>query len=84
MGQEDRGLFEFGLKQFGLGHFKPSQVNPQGLSEKNGKIAIVDNVTAIDEIKITVSNSRSMIVMTVEETERQAKREAEQYVGLAK
>ena len=72
------------MKQFGLGQFKPSQVNPEGLSEKNGKIAIVDNVTAIDEIKITVSNSRSMIAMTVEETERQAKREAEQYVGLAK
>ena len=84
MAQEDIGLFEFGLKQFGLGHFEPSQVHPQGLSEKNGKIAIVDNVTAIDEIKITVSNSRSMIAMTVEETERQAKREAEQYVGLAK
>ena len=69
------------MKQFGLGQFKPSQVNPEGLSEKNGKIAIVNNVT---EINITVSSSRRMLAMTVEENEKQAKREAEQYVGLAK
>ena len=51
LGQEDRISFEFVLNQFGLVHFKSSQVNPQRSAEKNVQIAIDDDVMAIDDIE---------------------------------
>ena len=65
------------LNQFGLGNFKLSQVNPQGSEEKNGKIAIGDNVIVIADIEIMESTSIRMITTMIEENEKQVKTEAE-------
>ena len=61
---------------------KLSQVKPQGSAEKNGYIAILDNVVAIDDMKMAESNCIHMIAKTIEETE--SKPEAELQDGLAK
>lgn len=65
---DDKGYFGLSLKQFGPGHFKISRIKPQGPAYKNGRIAVGDEVIAINDAQITETTNLDAILTTVKES----------------
>ena len=65
---DDKGYFGLSLKQFGPGHFTISRINPQGPAYKNGRIAVGDDVIAINDVQITETTSLDVILTIVKES----------------
>ena len=66
--RNERNSFGFVLKQYGPGHFEVAHITPLGSAQKNGKMAIGDNVIAINNMAITESISLEMITTMVRES----------------
>ena len=66
--RNERNSFGFVLKQYGPGYFEVAHITPQGSAHKNGKMAIGDNIIAINNIAITKSMSLEMITRMVRES----------------
>ena len=69
--RNERNSFGFVLKQYGPGHFEVAHITPLGYAHKNGKMAIGDNVIAINNMAITKSMSLEMITSMVRESGNQ-------------
>ena len=65
---DDTGYFGLSLKQFGPGHFKISRINPQGPAYKSRRIAVGDDVIAINDVQITETTSLDVILTIVKES----------------
>ena len=65
---DDKGYFGLSLKQFGPGHFKISRIKQQGPAYKNGRIAVGDEVIAINDAQITETTNLDVILTTVKES----------------
>ena len=66
--RNERNSFGFVLKQYGPGHFEVAHITPLGSAHKNGKMAIGDNVIAINNMAITKSMNLEMITTMVRES----------------
>ena len=65
---DDKGYFGLSLKQFGPGYFKISRIKPQGPAYKNGRIAVGDDVIAINDVQITETTNLDVILTIVKES----------------
>ena len=65
---DDTGYFGLSLKQFGPGYLKISRIKPQGPAYKNGRIAVGDEVIAINDAQITETTNLDVILTTVKES----------------
>ena len=65
---DDKGYFGLSLKQFGPGYFKISRIKPRGPAYKNGRIAIGDEVIAINDVQITETTNLDAILTIVKES----------------
>ena len=66
--RNDTNFFGFGLKQSGPGYFEISYITPLGSADKNGMVAIGDNVIAVNDQTVTESTSLEMITTIVRES----------------
>ena len=64
---DDKGYFGLSLKQFGPGYLKISRIKPQGPAYKNGRIAVGDEVIAINDVQITATTNLGVILTMVKE-----------------